>query len=281
MIITQGTDLLHYTSAALSFFLQNLNKPVALTYSQRSIDRGSTDAHLNLICAARYAISDIAEIALIGHKNLDDNICLAMPGTKVRKMHTSRRDTFKIINSTPIAEIPSDLKQEIKILKNFKARDNNKKVKLDTAFSEKTALIKIYPGQNPNILNWYAEQGYKGIILELTGLGHVPGKSSTKNWIPTIKKLINKGIIICGTAQTLYGRLNPNVYSAGRELQKSNLIFLKDMLPETALIKLSHILGHKSISRLGKKQRYEKVRQEMLNNKAGELNLKLNIDEDF
>ena len=167
IIITHGTDTLHYTSAALSFFLRDLNKPVALTYSQRSIDRGSTDAHLNLICAARYAISDIAEVALIGHKNLNDSICLAMPGTKVRKMHTSRRDTFKTINNLPIAEIS---KKELKILKNFNAR-SDKKAKLDTKLNEKIALIKISPGQNPDILEFYEKQGYKGIVLELTGLG--------------------------------------------------------------------------------------------------------------
>ena len=269
IIITHGKDILHYTSAALSFFLRDLNKPVALTYSQRSIDRGSTDAALNLICAARYAISDIAEVALIGHKNLDDKTCVAMPGTKVRKMHTSRRDTFKTINDSPIAEItPTNLT----ILKNFNARNTNK-VKLDAKFSDKVALVKIYPGQNPEILNYYAEKGYKGIIIELTGLGHVPGKNATKyNWLPTIKKLINQGVIICGTPQTLYGELNLNVYSAGRELLKTGMLSLKDILPETAFIKLSWVLGHKAWAKDKKK-----IKEKMLENVAGEFNPRLQV----
>ncbi|MGC9309349.1 MAG: Glu-tRNA(Gln) amidotransferase subunit GatD [Candidatus Nanoarchaeia archaeon] len=240
IILTHGTDFLHYTSAALSYYLTP-NKPIALTYSQRSIDRGSTDAHLNLICAAKYACSDIAEIAIIGHKNLNDNKCLAMPGTKTRKMHTSRRDTFKVINSQPIAEIS---KQGFKILQEFNAR-SSKKTKINAKYTDKVALIKIYPGQAPDILEWYAKQGYKGLVLELTGLGHTPGKGAMKNWIPVIKRLIKSGIIIVGAPQTLYGRLNPNVYSNGRELQKTGLIFLEDMLPETAFIKLSWILAHK------------------------------------
>ena len=242
IIITHGTDFLHYTSAALSFFIKDLNKPIALTYSQRSIDRGSTDAALNLICAAKYAISDIAEVALIGHKNTNDKSCLAMPGTKVRKMHTSRRDAFKIINSEPLAEITKD---KLEILKEFNARSKNK-VKLDAKFSDKVALIQIYPGQDPSILEFYERQGYKGIILEVSGIGQVPTQDAKFNWLPKIKKSIQNGMVICATPQTIYGRLNPNVYTAGRELQKTGIVFLKDMLSETALIKLSWVLGHKN-----------------------------------
>lgn len=242
IIITHGTDTLHYTAVALSFFILDLNKPIALTYSQRSIDRASTDAALNLICSAEYAISDIAEIALIGHKTSDDKICIAMPATKVRKMHTSRRDAFKIVNDTPIAEITSE---KLNILKTFNARSDNKP-KLDTKFQDKVTLIKIHPGQDPSIIEYYEQQGYKGLILEVTGLGQVPGKSSSANWLPKIKKAIQNGMVICATAQTIYGKLNPNVYSSGRELQKTGIIFLEDMLSETALVKLGWVLGHKN-----------------------------------
>ncbi|KKK79844.1 hypothetical protein LCGC14_2829440, partial [marine sediment metagenome] len=105
IIITHGTDFLHYTSAALSFFLRNVNKPVVLTYSQRSIDRASSDANLNLQCSALAAISDIAEVMLVGHASTDDDYCYAMPGTKVRKLHTSKRDAFKVVNGKPFARI--------------------------------------------------------------------------------------------------------------------------------------------------------------------------------
>ncbi|MFH0711705.1 MAG: Glu-tRNA(Gln) amidotransferase subunit GatD [archaeon] len=243
IIITHGTDFLHYTASALSFFIKDLNKPIALTYSQRSIDRASTDAALNLICAAKYATSDIAEIALIGHKNTSDNICLAMPAQNVRKMHTSKRDAFKIINDTPIAEITPN---EIKILKTFNAKDKTRKPKLDTKFNDKIALIQIYPGQDPAILEFYEQQGYKGIILEVTGIGQVPSQNAKFNWLPKIKKTIDKGITICAAPQTIYGRLNPNIYSAGRDLQKTGIIFLDDMLPETAFTKLGWVLGHKT-----------------------------------
>ena len=268
LIITHGTDTLHYTASALSFMLGKLNKPVALTYSQRSIDRGSTDAHLNLICAAKYAISDIAEVALVGHKDLNDIYCLAMPGTKVRKMHSSRRDAFKIINSEPFAEIS---KTEFKILRNFNPRDNKLKIKADIKFEQRISLVKITPGQEPNILEWYANLGYKGIILELTGLGQCPSSQAEHNWLPTIKRLTEKGMVICGAPQTLYGRLNPNVYSSGRELQKTGLIFMNDCSPETTFVKLGWVLGHTSWIRDGK------VEQKMLENFSGEFNERISL----
>ncbi len=240
IILTHGTDTLHYTGAALHYFIRDLNKPIALTYSQRSIDRASTDAALNLICAAKFAISDIAEIALVGHENSEDISCLAIPASNSKKMHSSMRGAFKAINTTPIARIT---KEKIEILKSFNARSDIQP-KIDTKFSNKVAIIKIYPGQDPSLLDYYKENGYKGIILETTGLGHVPGKNSGRNWIPKIKKAIDSGMIICATAQTIYGRLNPNVYSSGRELQKTGIVFLKET-SETALVKLGWVLGHK------------------------------------
>jgi glutamyl-tRNA(Gln) amidotransferase subunit D len=270
LIITHGTDFLHYTSAALSFFLIELNKPLALTYSQRSIDRGSTDAALNLLCAAKYAVSDIAEIALIGHKDTNDKYCLAMPGTKVRKMHTSRRDAFKIVNASPIAEISSS---EFNILRSFNARNLKSKVRCEAKYSDKVALLKIYPGQNPEILDFYKEKGYQGVILEVAGIGQVPGKdASGYNWLPKIKKAIDSGLTICATPQTIFGRLNMHVYDNGIELEKTGILNLKDMLPETAFVKLAWVLGHKTWAKDP-----QKVREKMLENISGEFSEELSL----
>ncbi|MBW6442181.1 Glu-tRNA(Gln) amidotransferase subunit GatD [Patescibacteria group bacterium] len=258
VVITHGTDTLHYTSAALSFFLKNLNKPVVLTYSQRSIDRASSDADLNLQCSALAAISDIAEVFLVGHATLNDDYCYALRGCNVLKLNTSRRDAFKPVNDFPIAKIYPD---RIDILSDFKIR-NKKTVKLDLKFEEKVALIKLYPGQNPDILDYYYKEGYKGLVLEVTGLGQVPGKK----WINKIKELQKKEIIICAAAQNLYGRLDPLVYSNGRELLKSGVIFLEDMLSTTALVKLGHVLGHEEWAK-----DKETVKEKMLSNFSGEI----------
>jgi len=113
VIVSHGTDFLHYTASALSFMLGKLNKPVVLTYSQRSSDRGSADSRLNLICSAKVAVSDIAEVVLVGHATTNDDYCYVLQGTKCRKMHTSRRDAFRPINCKPIAKIFSNGKLEM------------------------------------------------------------------------------------------------------------------------------------------------------------------------
>ena len=267
VIILQGTDTLHYTSAVLSFMLQNLNKPVVLTYAQRSIDRGSSDALLNLTCSAYAALSDIAEVILVGHANTNDNFCFALRGTKVRKMHTSRRDTFRPINTKPIATIYEDGK--IEIHNNYKKR-NNDKVKALTVFDDKIALIKWHPNSSPKIINFYKKQNYKGLIIEATGLGHVTteGKNS---WLDPIKRAVKSGMFICFAPQTLYGSLNPFVYSALRKLHEVGVLFLEDMLPETAYIKLGYILG--------REKNKDKVKELMLKNLVGEFNPKLSIND--
>jgi len=265
VIITHGTDTLHFTAAALSFMLKDLNKPVILTYAQRSTDRGSTDTSLNLTCSAYAALSNMAEVMLVGHATSEDRECIAIRGTKARKMHTSRRDTFKSINALPIAEI--DENGKIKEISEFKKRDDKKKVSVEGNFEENVALIKYYPGAKPDILDFLVEKGYKGIVIEATGLGHVATSESKYDWLPSIKKAIAAGTIICFAPQTIFGRLNPNVYTPGRQLLETGVIFLEDILPETAYVKLGWVLG--------KTKKASEVKELMLKNIAGEFNEKL------
>lgn len=260
VIITHGTDSLHYTSAALSFFLRDLCKPVVLTYSQRSIDRGSSDANLNLQCAARMAVSDFAGVVLTGHATTNDDFCYALPGAKVRKMHSSTRDAFKAVNATPIAKVWPD---RVEFLEEHKVR-GKKKVELDIEFSDKVALVKFYPGQSPDILD-YSALKYKGLVIEGMGMGHV-----NEEWFSKLKKHIREGMIVCMTTQTIYGRVDGYVYSTGRALMDAGVIFLEDMLPETALVKLGWILGHHG----WKGKAGEKMRE----NVAGEFNVRLGIE---
>ena len=263
VIVTHGTDFLHYTSAALSFFIRDLNKPVVLTYSQRSSDRASSDAALNLKCAAIAACSEIAEVMLVGHASSNDDYCNALLGTKVKKMHSSRRDAFKPINTRPIAKIfPSG---KIEIVSRHKLRTNGK-VKLDDSYNDKVALVKFYPGMDPEMIEFLAAR-YQGIVLELSGLGHLAIDEARKNLLPALKKAIDNGLIVCASCQTIYGRLNPLVYSPGRKLAQTGVIFLEDMLSETALVKLGYVLAHR--------QWKDKIREKMLENFSGEINLRL------
>ncbi|MCX8159154.1 MAG: Glu-tRNA(Gln) amidotransferase subunit GatD [Candidatus Pacearchaeota archaeon] len=261
IIITHGTDTLGYSAAALSFFLRNLNKPVVLTYAQRSIDRASSDASLNLQCAARMAISDCAEVVLVGHANVNDNFCYAIRGTRARKLHSSRRDAFKSVNEKPIAKVWKD---KIEFISQYKRSDENRKVELDLAYSDKVALLKFYPGQDSSILDYYALK-YKGLVIEGFGLGQI-----NESWIPKLKKHIKNGLVICMTSQTIFGEVNPYVYSSAREIERAGVIYLGNMLAETAFVKLGWVLGH-----YGWKMR---VREKMLENFAGEISERIEFE---
>jgi glutamyl-tRNA(Gln) amidotransferase subunit D len=263
VIVTHGTDFLHYTAAALSFFLRDLNKPVVLTYAQRSSDRASSDASLNLQCAARAAISEIAEIMIVGHATSNDDFCFALRGSKVRKLHSSRRDAFKPVNIRPIAKIFPD---KIEIITKFNRRDDGKKVKLDISFNDRIALVKFYPGMEPEMFDFLSGR-YEGIVLEVAALGHVAIDEARKNLLPAIKKAIDNGMIIVAAGQTVFGRLDPLVYSPGRKLMKTGIIFLEDMLSETAYVKLGWVLGHSGWK--------SKIRDKMLENFSGEINARL------
>jgi len=268
VIITHGTDTLHYTSAALSFMLKNLYKPVVLTGSQRSSDRGSSDAFMNIICSAYAAISNIAEVGVCMHATIDDQCCSFIRGTKVRKMHSTRRDAFRSINEMPLAKFWSDGKIDI-MNKNHKTR-KDEKVVADIKFEPKVALLKAYPGSDPEILEILAKKGYKGFVIEGTGMGHVPTEAE-KSWIPAIKKLIKDGIPVVIAPQTIYGRINTDVYTNLRVLyHEAKAIPAEDMLPETAYVKLGWILGHT--------KDLEEIRKMMLTNIAGEITARSEID---
>jgi len=268
IVILCGTDTLHYVSSALSFMLKDVSKPCVLTYSQRSIDRGSSDSALNLTCAVYAALSDIAEVCIVGHATSNDNFCFCLKGTKVRKMHSSRRDAFRPINTKPLAIIYED--GRIEKTSEYKKR-SNAKAKAEAYFDDKTALIKWHPNSTPDIIDFFIEKGYKGMIIEAVGMGHVcaDGKLS---WLEKIKKAVKKGIVVCFAPQTIYGSVNPHVYSTARELEKAGVIYLKDILPETAYVKLGFLLG--------KEKNIENVRKLMLENLSGEFNERIS-ERDF
>jgi glutamyl-tRNA(Gln) amidotransferase subunit D len=205
--------------------------------SQRSADRPSSDAATNLIGAVKAAVSaPFAEVVVAMHETVSDTSIVFHRGPKVRKCHTSRRDTFKSVNALPIARLKDG---EIKMLtKDYWKRDPSRKLKLNANFEEKVAFVKAYPDIDPAVIDWYVKSGYRGIVLEGTGLGHVGDYLFS-----AIKQAVEKRVVVCMTSQCIWGRLNMNVYDQGRDLLGLGVISLDDMLPETAFVKLRWVLG--------------------------------------
>jgi glutamyl-tRNA(Gln) amidotransferase subunit D len=205
--------------------------------AQRSADRPSSDAATNLIGAVNAAaFAPFAEVVVALHETPSDDCIVFHRGTKVRKCHTSRRDTFKSVNTLPLAEMRN---QKITVkTKDYRKRDMSRKLILKPNFDEKVALIKFYPGLNPEVINWHVDRGYKGIVLEGTGLGHV-----SSYCFSAIRKAIEKGVLVAMTSQCIWGRLGMTVYDHGRDLLAMGVVPLEDMLAETALVKLMWAFG--------------------------------------
>lgn len=257
VVVAHGTDTMGYTAAALSFMLKDLFKPVMLVGSQRSSDRPSSDAALNLISAVAVAAqSDIAEVCVVMHGATDDDFCFIHSGTKVRKCHTSRRDTFQTINDIPIGVIKGG--RVTLFRKDYNRAKPKGRVKLDGKFESKVALVKVFPNMQPNVIEGLIKGGYKGIVLEGTGLGHTP-----EFLYSGIKKAIKLGIPIVMTSQCIWGRVNMKVYSTGRDLLNLGVIPGEDMLPETAYVKLMWTLGHT--------RKLQEISKLMRTNLAGEI----------
>ncbi len=264
IVIAHGTDTMGYTAAALSFALRNLPGPVALVGAQRSSDRPSSDTALNLISAVTVAVkAPFGEVVVVMHGETSDSYALVHRGTKVRKCHTSRRDAFRSINSKPIAMVVNG---KVKMLvNNYKPRCKVDDLIVENGFDDKVALIKFYPGMDPEIIDFLIDKGYHGIVIEATGLGHV-----RKELLPSIKRATEEGIPVAITSQCLWGRVNLNVYRRGVELLQAGVIPCEDMLPETAFVKLSWILY--------RTRDLEEVRRMMLTNYAYEINHRSEYD---
>jgi glutamyl-tRNA(Gln) amidotransferase subunit D len=236
VIITHGTDTMMYTAAALSFMLKT-PVPVVLVGSQRSSDRPSSDAAMNAVCAATAAISDIAEVCVVMHGTTSDEYCAIHRGTRVRKMHASRRDAFQSINCSSIGRV-NYLDRKIQTTIPYRHR-GEVELELADRLEPRCALVKYTPGASPEILNYYIDNGYKGIVLEGTGLGHV-----ASDWIASIKRARDAGIPVVVTSQCLRGRICDRVYDTGRYMLEAGAIEGEDMLPEVALVKLMWLLAN-------------------------------------
>ncbi|MBY8982480.1 MAG: Glu-tRNA(Gln) amidotransferase subunit GatD [Candidatus Lokiarchaeota archaeon] len=255
VVIGHGTDTMGFTSAALSFMLKDLSIPVVLVGSQRSSDRPSSDAAINLINATTVATSDIAEVVVCMLGSSAHDYGLIHRGTLVRKMHSSVRHTFRTIDDIPLGMIKN--KNITMFKKQYQKRSDKNTIAL-TNFEKKVALIYSYPGMENDLLDFYIDNGYKGIVIAGTGLGHV----STMVY-DSVKRAIQEEITILMTVQTLHGFSGMNVYSTGRELLNMGVIPGKNILPETAYVKLGWILGQTN--------NQKEIKDLLLNNIAGEL----------
>ena len=236
IIIAHGTDTMHYTSSFLSFALAGFPIPIVLVGSQRSSDRASSDAALNLIGATKFITeSNTKGVYIVMHQDENDDTIACHAGTRVRKNHTSKRGAFQTIGSNPAFIIAENQIQKNISEDFFKISEFQPRIKLDT----RVALVKYYPGYDPKLLDKIIEMGYKGIIFEGTGLGHIGN-----TMYESVKKANEKGIFLGMTSQCIDGRIRMTVYESGRDLLDLGIIPLENMIPEVALVKAMWAMGN-------------------------------------
>lgn len=254
IIITHGTDTLHYTAAALSFSL-SIKLPIVLVGAQRSSDRPSSDAATNLIAATLFTTTtDQQGVFVAMHDNVSDDTIAIHIGTRVRKSHTSRRDAFRSIGIKPLAYV----KNSREIIYNYKLNGKEEEY-IKPRFEEKVALLKYYPNMDSKIIEKLIELNYKGIVFEGTGMGHI-----SKDLFNVVERCIKEGMLVCMTSQCIEGRVRMTVYSTGRDLLNIGVIPLEDMLPEIAFVKLAWVLANTNS--------IEEAKNLMLKNLAYEIN---------
>jgi len=234
VVISHGTDTMGYTAAALSFMLREVNGPVVLTGSQRPTDRPSSDAPGNLLASVRFCVSKTAGVYVVMHDTMNDDSYAVHRGTRVRKMHTSRRDAFRSVNTIPAAHIDANGK----ITFRDDIQKASKRTVAQTGMEKKVAFLQFYPGMDPALFKDVIMSS-KGIVMAGTGLGHVSNEMTS-----LLGEAVKKDIIVVMTSQCINGPLGMDIYDTGRELQKIGVIPLSDMLPETAYVKLMWALAN-------------------------------------
>lgn len=236
IIIPHGTDTMGYTAAALSFMLGDLSKPVVLVGAQRSSDRPSSDASSNLMACARFCTkADRAGVYVVMHDTPGDDSFAVHVGTRVRKMHTSRRDAFHSINAAPAAHLDKDGRMTLAV---DGPRVSDAEVVARTGMERSCVLLQYYPGMDPALFEDIFMRS-RGVVISGSGLGHV-----NENMIPLIRRACDNGTIVVMTSQCLNGRTNLNVYNTGRDMLSAGAITVLDMLPETAYVKLMWVLAN-------------------------------------
>lgn len=237
IVIGHGTDTMHHTAAILSFMVQDPPVPIVMVGSQRSSDRPSSDAAINLINATRTAAEgDIAEVMVCMFGPTSDVYGLLHRGTRVRKMHSSYRSTFRTIGDIPLATV--DRHHFHHLRQDYKKRRSDRDVTINTAFDDRVSIVYYYPNMKPDIIESLTDNGYKGIVIAGTGLGHV-----NKPLYPALRRACDAGIHVYMTVQTLWGYVQMYVYDTGRDIMNLGVIPASNMLPEVAYVKLGWALG--------------------------------------
>lgn len=231
-VICHGTDTMAYTAAALSYLIQNSQKPIVITGAQKPIDLEITDAKTNLMDSLRFASHDKA----YGVTLVFDGKVIA--GTRAKKERTKSYNAFSSINFPYLASIQED---HILFYLDDKAL-HKEPVRFYHALDSRIALLKLIPSSQPEVLNYIAEH-YDALIIESFGVGGLP-TYDTGDFHKAVEQVVSQGKVVVMTTQVTWEGSNMSVYEVGKSIKKElGLIEAYDMTLEATVTKLMWILG--------------------------------------
>lgn len=277
VIVTHGTDTLAFSSCAMAFALENLDKPVIFVGAQRSSDRPSSDAAMNLLCAAYFITkTNFSDVGICMHSKSGDEYCDILPACKTKKLHSSRRDAFKVVNGHLIARVSKN--GNVEFLQTYQKKERKDKLSLKLFNKNlKIGVLKAHPSMWKEEIKAYGK--FNGLIIEGTGLGHLNvdkiDNDTAENELVynEIKKLAKK-IPVVIVSQCIFGRVNMNVYQYGRKLQQAGVLGnMLDITSEAAFIKLTWLLSNC--------KKRKDVEESFVKNLRGEISSRVLYEEEF
>lgn len=236
-VIIHGTDTMAYTASALSYLLENLNKPVILTGAQLPIGVARTDAKENFITALEIAADQTHNRPVISEVCIYFNSVL-LRGNRARKNESVQFNAFESENYPVLAEAGIKIEYNKPYLKNY---EPNVTLKVHKTFDDNVLILKLFPGVTEKVVRNVLEiKGLRGVVLETYGSGNAP----TDEWfLKLMKEFIDKGIIIFNVSQCNGGRVSQGRYQTSQFLQEIGVVSGADITTEAAITKLMFALG--------------------------------------